>query len=674
MAQSLPHPHHKTPRVYLLASIAVIVAALYFARDVMIPLALAIMLSFLLTPLLMRLQRWGLPRVAALIIVIVVLVGAIGGLGFVVYEQVTDLAGKLDLYKQNIQEKADWVRGVTSNGAIDKAMKVIEQTTSKTTTQPTTNPVPAPPDTAAATVKPVGPGEFKITAPNPATQPAPPIPVFVTNERPGEGTGTNAFKNVLESISPVIEPAATAGIVVIFAIFILLAREDLRDRVIRLIGQGRINVTTQAMDEAAQRVSKYLIAQCIVNGTYGLAIGIGLWLIGITVGHNNPSFPNWFLWGLLTALLRFIPYIGPWIGAAFPIVISLAVYHGMAVPLTVIGMFLLIELVSNNLMEPWLYGASTGVSTIAILVAAVFWTWLWGTPGLLLSTPLTVLIAVTGKYVPQLEFLNILLGDEPALEPKYRFYQRLLAEDVEEADDLLEEYLADNTVVQVYDDVVLPAMSLAERDWHNDRLDQRKQTMIRNAVRDLVEEVGDRPKRADAANPQAAEPSKASPAAPPASPTGAAVHYDRTVICLPARDTADEIAAMMLAQLLEYEGYQAEYVSVERLASEYLELVEKKNVQVVLISALPPAAVTHARYLVKRLRTRFPDLKIIVGLWTASGPLERAKIRLESAGTNLVVGSLAQSLEQLRQTVQPLLVAGNDAARAKKPAPAAPAI
>src|SRR5258706_2960114 len=275
----------------------------------------------------------------------------------------------------------------------------------------------------------------------------------------------------------------------------LMAREDLRDRVIRLIGQGRINITTQAMDEAGQRVSRYLIAQCIVNGAYGLSIALGLWLIGATFGHHDPSFPNWFLWGLLTGILRFIPYIGPWIGSAFPIAISLAVYHGMTVPLAVIAMFLIVELLSNNFLEPWLYGASTGVSTVAILVAAVFWTWLWGTPGLLLSTPLTVLIAVTGKYVPQLEFLNILLGDEPALAPKYRFYQRLLAEDVEEADELLAEYLAEKPVVQVYDEVVLPAMSLAEHDWHNDRLDQAKQAAIRQAIRDLVEEVGEKPRK-----------------------------------------------------------------------------------------------------------------------------------------------------------------------------------
>jgi hypothetical protein len=392
-------------------------------------------------------------------------------------------------------------------------------------------------------------------------------------------------------------------------IFMLLAREDLRDRVIRLIGQGRINVTTQAMDEAGRRVSKYLIAQCIVNGTYGLAIGLGLWIIGLTAGHNHPSFPNWFLWGMLTALLRFIPYIGPWIGAAFPIALSLAVYQGWAVPASVIGMFLVVELISNNLMEPWLYGASTGVSTVAILVAAVFWTWLWDIPGLLLSTPLTVLIAVTGKYVPQLEFLSILLGDEPALEPKYRFYQRLLADDVEEADELLAEYAEKKPLVEVYDTVVLPALGLAEADWHRDRLDHAKQQQIRQSIRDLVEEAGERPRKVDAATPPggtvtpaAATPSSNTTAlaevvqAKPA-PTNEGTPYDRCVLCIPARDPADEVAALMLTQVLEHHGYCSEYVSVEKLASEYLEVVEKRQSQVVVISELPPAAVTLARYI-----------------------------------------------------------------------------
>jgi predicted PurR-regulated permease PerM len=631
----------KSGRLGMLASIAVIVAALYFAKEVLIPIALAIMLSFLLAPLLIRLQRWGLPRIPALLVVLILLASAVGGLGLVVYSQINDLAGKIDQYKQNIGEKVAWMRRLTHDGAIDKFNKAIKDASTPTTT---TSSKPS----AAISARLPDTDERVPKTENP-------VPVFITNQRPAETAAGSTFENLFHSISPLIDPLATAGIVLIFVIFMLIAREDLRDRVIRLIGQGRINVTTQAMDDAAQRVSRYLIAQCIVNGSYGLAIGFGLWLIGLTAGHHNPSFPNWFLWGVLTGLLRFIPYIGPWIGASFPIVISLAVYHGMTVPICVVGMFLLIELISNNVMEPWLYGSSTGVSTMAILVAAVFWTWLWGMPGLLLSTPLTVLIAVTGKYVPQLEFLNILLGDAPALEPKYRFYQRLLAEDIEEAEELLGEYLKEKPVVKVYDEIVLPALSLAEGEWHRDRLDQTKQAAVRQAVRDLIDEVGEKPRKvlnSDVENKVMPVPAKEGANA-----------YLRCVLCIPARDPADEIAAMMLTQVLEREGYCAQYVSVEKLASEYMDLIEKKEVQVVFISALPPAAVTHARYLVKRIRSRFPDVKIVVGLWTTEGSLERPKRRLELAGATATVGSLESAVEQLRQTVAPLLITQTEKAK-----------
>lgn len=643
-----PASNNRASRLGMLASIVIVVAALYFAQVVLIPLALAIMVSFLLAPLITHLQRWGLPRIAALIVVVVVVSGAFGGLTFIVWGQVRDLAEKLPQYRSNIEEKVTWAKRFTQASPLDKAMEVINESARTATTRPSTTPASAPSTQPAATLD-TSSGSPRIIPVNPTTQPVNPLPVYVTNEAPADAH--KPFKNLYRSLEHLIDPLATAGIVIIFVIFMLIAREDLRDRVIRLIGAGRINLTTQAMDDAATRVSRYLIAQCIVNGTYGLAIGLGLWLIGLTLGHGNPSFPNWFLWGFLTAVLRFIPYIGPWIGAAFPILLSLAVYQGMAVPVAVIGMFLVIELASNNLMEPWLYGSSTGVSSVAILVAAVFWTWLWGTPGLLLSTPLTVLIAVTGKYVPQLEFLNILLGDEPALSPKLRFYQRLLAEDVEEADDLLEEYLQTQPLVQVFDTVVLPAMSLAENDWHRDRLDEAKQARIRQAVRDIVEEIGEKPRKASE-KPVESE-----------QTTGSVAQYDRCVLCIPARDPADEIAGMMLSQLLEQQGYCAEYVSVEKLASEYIDLVEKRKVQVVIVSALPPAAVTHARYIVKRLRARFPELKIIVGLWTVSGDMTRQQARLKSAGTDLVVGSLAGAIEQLQQVVQPLLVTESEKAK-----------
>jgi hypothetical protein len=288
-------------------------------------------------------------------------------------------------------------------------------------------------------------------------------------------------------LGTLLGPLGTAGIVIVFVIFMLIGREDLRDRIIRLVGEGQLNITTQALDDAATRISRYLVAQAIVNGSYGAAISLGLWLIGVTLADG--WFPSFVLWGLLCALLRFIPYIGPWIAAAFPLILSLAVYPGYSVFFAVAGMFIIVELLSNNFMEPWLYGSSTGMSAVAVLVAAVFWTWLWGPIGLLLSTPLTVCIVVVGKYVPQFRFFDILLGDQPVLSPAERIYQRLLAMDAEEAADVAEEQLESSSLEAVYDQVLLPALAMAEQDRHADQLDDRRGLFIRDALRDIIDEL-----------------------------------------------------------------------------------------------------------------------------------------------------------------------------------------
>jgi hypothetical protein len=511
----------------------------------------------------------------------------------------------------------------------------------------------------------------------------------------------------------VLSPLGTAGLVVVFVIFILLQREDLRDRMIRLIGRGEMNVTTQALDDAGSRISRYLLAQALVNGTYGIAISLGLWLIGHFVGGK--PFPSFVLWGLLCAVLRFIPYIGPWVAAVFPITLALAVYPGMSVFLWTAGLFVFIELLSNNLMEPWLYGASTGMSTVAVLVSAVFWTWLWGAVGLLLATPLTVCLVVIGKYVPPLRFLDILLGDEPVLDPPERIYQRLLAGDEEEASELAAEFLKEGDLLDVYDDVLLPALSLAEQDRHKGRLDEQRQKFIRRAMRQLVDELGDEwrmrqdrshaevMKAAAAATVEAAkggedgglEPvqrdekagnkpipggetngngsATVRPARAPRRnevrvPEGCTVN----IVCLPARDDADDVAGQMLAQLLEFRGYCAFPVSVTKLASEMIEAVESRNAHVVVVSALPPNAVAHSRYLCKRLHARFPDRNMVVGLWTIKGDLKRARDRVACAGTVQMAAKLGQALEQIGQMAQPVIMtAEQDRRRAEAAAAAA---
>ena len=514
-----PVPTLKTPRFVLLASIAVTVAALYFAQDVLIPLALATLLTFLLAPLVQRLERSGLSRVPAVIVVAILMCSTLAVLGWVVVDQVLALSRDLPAYKDNIRAKLSFLphRGQTGViGQIKQTVTELNQEIARPATTRATQPTQpatgaANPDetdsteagqpartTQALHVSPpppagVPPPKAPAAAPTSqpiatlagASAPGPPIAVTIV---PPEPTPLDILK---ENAGTIAGPLGTAGIVAVFVIFMLLAREDLRNRLIRLVGYGQLTLTTQALDDAASRISRYLTAQAIVNGTYGAAIAIGLLIIGLTAGHRDPPFPNVILFGLLCGVLRFIPYVGPWIGAAFPLIIALAVYKGFGVFVSTIVMFVVIELLSNNVMEPLLYGASTGMSTIAILVSAVFWTWLWGAVGLLLATPLTVCLVVLGKYVPQLQFLDILLGDEPVLTPHERLYQRWLALDQEESAELVHEFFAARSLEDVYDTILIPALAMAEQDRHHGRLDDRRQELIRQSLHELIDELGD---------------------------------------------------------------------------------------------------------------------------------------------------------------------------------------
>ena len=338
--------------------------------------------------------------------------------------------------------------------------------------------------------------------------------------------------------------------------------------------------------------------------------------------------------------LRFIPYIGPWIAAAMPIGLSMAISTGWVAPFLTVGLFVVLELFSNNVLEPWLYGKNTGVSAVAVLVAAVFWMWLWGPVGLLLATPLTVCLLVVGKHVPQLSFLDILLGTEPVFEPKKRIYQRLLAGDQEEAAELLEDYLEHKPLVEVYDTVLIPALALAETHWQLGELNEGKHKFIMQSLKEMIQDRGERQQEMQAKERPAAD-------APEADGDSSRVDWTDSsrlcILCLPARNEADEIAALMLAQVLETRGCLVQAVSVTSLAGEMVDLVEQCKADVVCISATPPAAVMHARYLCKRLRGRLPEVNLVVGLWDAQGDLNKAKERIGCGA--IVVATLADAQE-----------------------------
>jgi len=383
--------------------------------------------------------------------------------------------------------------------------------------------------------------------------------------------------------------------------------------------------------------------QLFINITFGLSIAIGLCFIGV---------PSAILWGTLAAALRFIPYIGAWSAAAAPLGLSMAISTGWVAPLLTLGLFVVLELFVANVMEPWIFGKNTGVSSAAILVAAVFWTWLWGPIGLLVATPLTVCLLVIGKHVPQLSFLDTLLGNEPVFELKTRVYQRLLAGDQEEAAELVLDDLEHRPLVEVYDTVLVPALALAETHWHRGELDEGRHKLIFQSLRASIEELGER-HQAMQTKEAAAETTDAD-GHPGLAPLADASRL--CVLCLPAHDEADEIAGMMLAQLVETRECRLHAVSVAALVSEMGDLVEQHKADVVCISATPPAAVMHARHVCKRLRARFPDVHLVVGLWNAQGDLAKAKERIGCGKATHVVSTLAAARRQIRLLIQPLLL------------------
>jgi hypothetical protein len=378
-----------------------------------------------------------------------------------------------------------------------------------------------------------------------------------------------------------------------------------------------MTLTTQMLEDAGTRVSRYLATEFLLNVIFGTAVGSGLYLIGV---------PNPILWGILAATLRFIPYIGPWLAAAMPIGLSMAISGDWVAPGLTIGLFVALELLTNNVLEPWLYGKNTGVSAVAVLLAAVFWTWLWGVVGLLLATPLTVCLLVVGKHIPQLSFLNTLLGDKPVFEPTQRVYQRLLVGDDEEAIELLDEYFEHTPLVEVYDAVLIPALASAETHWRRGDLGEDRHKFILQTVKSMIQERGERE--------QELREKKSSEAMKEAEADSALADRARLprlcVLSLPAHGEGDELAGLMLAQIVDIRGCVVETVPAAATvaASELVDYVEQRKADVVCISAAPPAAVAHVRRLRMRLRRRFPELNLVVGLWNAHGDLNEAKERI----------------------------------------------
>jgi predicted PurR-regulated permease PerM/methylmalonyl-CoA mutase cobalamin-binding subunit len=591
--------------IWNLILIALVIAALFFGRDVLIPLALAALLTFLLAPLVSRVERW-IGRIAAVLLVVTMLFSMIGIAGWVLTRQLVDLATRLPDYKVNIKTKLRSFQ-VPSGGLFTRLSETVEELKKELPGSPEPTPPQSQERTASAT--PAG------------MKPVLPIQVVETSR-------ANPIDLVQTIVSSLLGPLGMTALVVILVIFMLLQREDLRSRLIRLIGQGRISTTTRAMEDAGGRVSRYLLMQLLINVSYGLAVAFGLYFIGL---------PNAILWGTFATVLRFIPYVGPWIAATVPIIISLAISPDWMMPLLTIGLFVSLELISNNFMEPWLYGASTGVSTVALIVAAVFWTWLWGPLGLLLSTPLTVCLVVMGRHVPSLAFFSVLLSDEQPLTPAEECYHRLLSLGLNEASEMADNYLKTNSLTALYDSVFIPVIISAEIDNARAALDDEQRDAVEQGIRDIVEELGTRPADDSRSFPDDTEVEGLPQTQAPV----------QRVYCLPARAQRDEIAGSMIEQLLKNEGIDAYNAPAKLTASELIKLVDEVNADAVCVSVVAPSTIIHARYLCAKLRAQAPDLKIVVGLWGATENLAQAAQRLHDSGATETVTTLADAVLQL---------------------------
>lgn len=587
-------------RFLTFASVVLVVFVLQAGRAVLIPIALATLLAFLLTPLVVRLRRWRFGKVPAVAVSVALAFSVLGALGWIVAVQVIDLAQRLPDYERNIHAKLDSLQERDQPEPLKRVIQMV--------------------DNLRADLEEGEESARQAEAIRNETAPEPePVPVEV---RPARATPIELIRRLA---SPLLGPLGTAGITVVLLVAMLLQREDLRDRFIKVVSAGRINVATQAVDDAARRVSRYLFLQLVVNATYGLPVGFGLWLIGI---------PNAPLWGLLATLLRFIPFLGPWVAALFPVTLAAAVAPGWAPLVYTLLLFLIMELVSNNIIEVWLYGSGTGISNLALLVAAVFWTWNWGPIGLFLSTPLTVCLLVIGKYVPGLRFLSMLLGSEPVLEPPAQFYQRMLAMDFDAMLERATEAVERRSLVEFYDAIFVPALILAEEDRHRGSLAEVRQRFIFEAGRDLIDELDRRahgPEPADAAGTS----TRAGAAAREAP-------LKLRVFVAAARDDADETVAFMLQHVLREHGIYADVAGVTASLDETVGRIRDGNFQVVVISALPPSAVTAARRISRYVREHCPGVRLVVGIWSEQAQTSEILTRLRQVHPDGVATRLAE--------------------------------
>lgn len=608
-----PQPAAIVPAAFAPATLVLVVGLLYFGRDIFIPLALAALLSFVLAPVVLWLRRWLLPRAAAVVVTVVTALFLIGGLATVIGMQVIQLADNLPTYQRNIISKVEtlhamlpagdtWKRALSSLRDIEK--EVLPKR-AETQSRPGSSPPPA------------------------ETEPTP-VPVVVRSPE-------HPVQLLRQFALPLLGPLGTAGLVLLFVVFILLEKEELRDRFIRLVGGDDLQRSTRLLTDGAGRVSNYLLMTLVVNVTYGIPIGIGLALIGV---------PNAVLWGFLAIVLRFIPHLGPWLAALFPIVIAFGSEPGWSMVMWTIALFIVLELISNNFVEPMVYGGSTGLSPFAVILAAIFWTVLWGPAGLVLSTPLTACIVTLGRYVPQMAFLGVLLGNDPVLSPAEKFYQRLLAGNVVEAIEQAERHIEDGTSDAFFETVALEALRMAESDQQRIG-DARSRQAIVTGVLDVVEEVvqglakavdaehsGMKPANGEVTKEEVREPSSSPPSA--------------KILCIAGRSDLDHAAARILSFRLRALGYRTEVLEPMAIAPHAIGQVDLHEASAVCLCYMSAQPRAYVRFACRRIGRLAPELRKILCLWNIEpdgGAV--AELSEQCGSASVAVTSLAAAIEQV---------------------------
>ena len=600
--------------------VVAVMAALYFGRDILVPVTLAILLSFVLVPAVRLLGHIRVPRVPAVLLVVVVVFGALFGIGTLIAREGGQLVSDLPRYSLVMQDKIKSLRGATADtGTLSRIVDVFQD--------------------LSATLSPPPPPELKG---DPGTA-GHPLTVEIRAARAG------FVENLQTFAGPILHPLATTGLILIFTIFILLQREDLRNRMIRLAGgSGDLRRTTAAIDDAARRLSRFFLAQLALNVAFGVVIGVGLWLIGV------PSPP---LFGVLAAILRFVPYIGAAISALLPLVLAASVDPGWTMVIATAALFLVVEPIAGHVIEPLLYGHSTGLSPIAVILSATIWTFLWGPIGLVLATPLTVCLVVLGRHVDRLWYLDVLLGDQPALDPPEIFYQRMLANDPAEAIDQGRQFLKERALVTYYDEVVLAGLRLAQEDLSRGTLDRERQGEVGAAIRTVVARLGTMPvarrpgrgKARTGSSEAAAAVAAAGPdrkvAAVVLKPSDLAPAWRGAVpvLCVSSRGPFDEAATLMLSQTLDRHGLRSEVIAMSAIRAG-ARPKDVGSLAMICFSYLEPVSLSQIRFTVRQARAAVPGVSVLVGFWGERDPATLDRLR-RATSADFLVTTLNDAIE-----------------------------